>query len=405
MNLKSKSHASMAFGILCAAIAWAPLAAGPQDGTWTVVDSPNPGPAENRLFQVERLGSAGILALGQQYAEYFALEWDGSEWIEVAMPAQADVGLGYALDGATTTPGGEVWAVGIVGIDSQTAWPLVMRYDGIQWDSIEGVPLEPHGRDGHLNDVSAVNDDDIWAVGNGDGPLAVHWDGSQWSEISPPEVGNRIHNVHAVAAAASDDVWVVGEYENVFPADPVGFFPMILHWDGSSWSHFPSPAQMLERRDLLDVEVIAPDDVWISGYWWYGLCEHPNGESYCDPFFMHWDGSEWSLVPSPPDTERAYVRELTAFASDDVWASTGAEYMHWDGVAWSVVPAPDVPGAETVRHGSGMVAMGPGEAWSVGRWDPADGGWTRTLLERYNASLFADGFESGDTSAWSVVVP
>ena len=405
MHLESGSRVSMALGVLWVAVSWTPLAAAPADGPWTLVDSPNPGPAQNRLIDVTRLGSNGVLALGREYAEYFGLEWGGTEWLEIAMPPQEDIGMGYALDSLGSTPGGDVWAVGIVGIDPFTGLPLAMRYNGTEWDRIETVPLEPAGRNGHVFDVSAVSDDDIWAVGNSDGPLAVHWDGSEWTENSPPAPGNRIHDTFAVAAVASDDVWAVGHFENVAPAEPLGFYPMILHWDGTSWSHFPNPGQALERRTLLDVEAVAADDVWVSGYWWYGLCEHPSGASYCDPFFMHWDGSEWSVVPSPADTERAYVSELTAFASDDIWASTGAEYMHWDGTEWSVVAAPEVPGAETVRHGSGMVAVGPDVAWSVGRWEPADGGWTRTLSERYRASLFADGFESGDTSAWSAVVP
>src|SRR5207253_236668 len=59
----------------------------------------------------------------------------------------------------------------------------------------------------------------------------------------------------------------------------------------------------------------------------------------------------WGIIPSPnaPDTNSNYVEGVTAISPDDIWAvgssdlytgGKGTLTMHWDGAEWSVVPSP-----------------------------------------------------------------
>src|SRR5438105_3935499 len=56
-----------------------------------------------------------------------------------------------------------------------------------------------------------------------------------WSVVSSPNSGTA-NGLHGVAAVSANDVWAVGEY-NPGP----GSRTLTLHWDGTSWSVIPSP--------------------------------------------------------------------------------------------------------------------------------------------------------------------
>ncbi len=62
----------------------------------------------------------------------------------------------------------------------------------------------------------------------------MHWDGTQWSIVERPGIGNIDISVSDVAALTADDVWAVG-----YEIDNNG--PLIKHWDGAQWSVVKSP--------------------------------------------------------------------------------------------------------------------------------------------------------------------
>jgi hypothetical protein len=73
---------------------------------------------------------------------------------------------------------------------------------------------------------------------SGSAVLIEHWDGSQWSLVAPPAVGNS--TLYGVDALASDDVWAVGGAHGD---------SLVEHWDGTGWSVAPSPR--LQAADYL----------------------------------------------------------------------------------------------------------------------------------------------------------
>jgi len=88
---------------------------------------------------------------------------------------------------------------------------------------------------------------------------------------------------------------------------------------------------------LSSVSVVGTDDVWAVG---------TTGASQGSALAEHWNGTSWTIVPTPPipGATVSSLRAVTAVSSTDVWAvgfhdpfpySTLVE--HWDGTSWSLV--------------------------------------------------------------------
>src|ERR1043166_8548935 len=90
--------------------------------------------------------------------------------------------------------------------------------------------------------------------------------------------------LYAVEAVASDDVWAAGyRYQGNFS------FPLVEHWDGTSWTILPNPAGVLQSQ-LHGIAVVAPNDVWFVGQTW---------NSSDQAYILHWDGVSLQSVPLP----------------------------------------------------------------------------------------------------------
>jgi hypothetical protein len=240
-----------------------------------------------------------------------------------------------------------------------------------------------------LPGVAAVSSSDVWAVGSYDGytttlTLVEHWNGSVWSVVPSPNMETgAVDELRGVAAVSSSDVWAVGDYFDVY-FDRTE--TLMEHWDGSVWSIVPSPNNVgTASNNLYGVAAVSSGDVWAVGDYW-------NGPS--SPFqtlVEHWNGSVWSAVPSPNvgvGLNRLWT--VAGVSSSDVWAVGFYEngttdqtlVEHWNGSVWSVVPSPNVG---TGHDGlNGVAAVSANDVWAVG----SSG---LTLMEHWNGS------------AWSVV--
>src|SRR5438034_800577 len=109
-----------------------------------------------------------------------------------------------------------------------------------------------------------------------------------------------------------------------------------------SWTILPSPNPGAAGSSLFGVAAIAPDDVWAVG----SSTDTIGGDS--STLAEHWDGTEWTVVPSPNgELGTSRLVAVSALSSSDVWAvgSTGDDQPlqlieHWDGSTWSVSPPP-----------------------------------------------------------------
>src|SRR5207253_7101542 len=90
----------------------------------------------------------------------------------------------------------------------------------------------------------AVSATDVWAVGfygPFSGPthtLVEHWDGTSWSVVPSPDPSASGSILYGITAVSANDVWAVGDYPY---GSAGGHVTLTEHWDGSSWSVVPSP--------------------------------------------------------------------------------------------------------------------------------------------------------------------
>ena len=108
-----------------------------------------------------------------------------------------------------------------------------------------------------------------------------------WVAVSSPNPGTGLNVLTGVAAVSTSDVWAVGYYQSSSLYQTV-----TLHWDGSAWNVVPSPNVGSDSNYLNSVVAISANDVWAVGS--YG-----DGTATSETLVLHWDGSSWSVVPSP----------------------------------------------------------------------------------------------------------
>jgi hypothetical protein len=212
-------------------------------------------------------------------------------------------------------------------------------------------------QDNDLAAVSAASMNDAWAVGAYVPPggsvlttLAHHFDGIRWTAYPLPNVGVQQNALLGVSMPSAGLAWAVGYYEN-------GKFEqrtLIEHFDGTVWSVIPSPSPGARHNIFYGVAAVTDYDVWAVGAeqdshgLWHTLTEH-------------WDGSEWSVVKAiDAGVSGNQLYAVKALAANDVYAvgqQAGAGFPsqalieHWDGERWSVIPSPDDASASALPLG------------------------------------------------------
>jgi len=274
----------------------------------------------------------------------------------------------------------DVWIVGSLSHPSGEERSFAQRFDGASWTSVPVPGIA-------LTGVRSFSSTSAWAIGvkSVQGfvrTLAIHWDGSSWHEVSTPNANNSTNIFLAIGGSSSDDVWAVGWY---FDPNDHKTLTLAEHWNGSAWSLAPTPNVDLQN-ELLGVYVAAPNDAWAVGY-------HDDvGGTDGDVLIEHWNGSSWSVAraPSIPFAAYAALSSIDGSSPDDIWA-VGLGYssssspsstltIHWNGSQWSYVRSPNVGSGANLLNG--VAGSKLGGAVAVG--SSASG--ASTLVERWNGS-------------------
>ncbi len=112
----------------------------------------------------------------------------------------------------------------------------------------------------------------------------------------------------------------------------------------------------------------------------------------------HFDGTSWSIVPSPTDKKKPgnYLVAVSATAAGDAWAvgydgfdygPTGTLTLHWNGSAWSrvVTRLPRGCYGNAQLNGVSEDPGSPTNVWAVGSLQQAcEPGYTVQLVEHYD---------------------
>lgn len=330
--------------------------------------------------------------------------------------------IGIVLLHAATVPGS--WKV-VQGITSnQSAFPVgrdiaVVSQNDIwqvgvattgHWNGLSWTAIAPAGSYVSLSGVAAVRSNDVWVVGNAPdtstgayNAVAEHWDGSAWSIVPVPNGstnanGQTSSQLVSVAAISSNNVWAVGWTDtSVNTSSFQG--TLIEYWDGSNWTLVPSPnPKGSSQNTLTDVAVINANDIWAVGY-----TLTTNNHTLT----MHWNGSKWSIVPSPNGAYGNWLSGVTALATNNVWAvgtsNNGGNtlVLHWNGSSWSAVPSPTAQcGYYSCTYNSlaRISAVSATDIWAVGT-----GTYVYYTGEDYENYSYYPLFEHWDGNAWSII--
>ena len=208
------------------------------------------------------------------------------------------------------------------------------------------VVPSPHA--GSLSGVSATGPHDVWAVGSYDASgayrtLIEHWNGTRWSVLPSPDPasGALTKNVlGAVVALSRTNAWAVGFYQK----STTSFRTLIVHWNGSRWSVVPSPDSGKGENVLFAVAARSAHDIWAVGY--------AHDPDHRRTLVEHWAGSRWSISPSPSiGPGDNFLFGVAVPATGTPWA-VGSDYvafgstlaMRWTGSTWFPAVTPN-PGA------------------------------------------------------------
>lgn len=236
--------------------------------------------------------------------------------------------------------------------------------------------------------IFPTSTDTISAQGAGRAAAAVSLGGSGWSVQPSFNFGPQDNILAGVSAASASDAWAVGAY---IPGSSGVLATLAQHFDGTRWTAFPLPNVGVQQNVLDAVSMPAPGKAWAVGYF-------ENGRFQQQTLIEHFDGSVWSVVPSPsPGAFQNILYGVAAITDSDVWA-VGAEQdvnglwhtltEHWDGSSWSVVNAVDAGASGNQLYA--VKSLASNNVYAVGQQAGA-GFPSQALIEHWNGR------------AWSVV--
>jgi hypothetical protein len=271
-------------------------------------------------------------------------------------------GANTSFYGSAASSSTDVWAVGSF-YNGRTDSARIEHWNGSTW----AVTPSPRIGSSYLQEAVTLSPSDAWAVGYAvpgsvGQTLAEHWDGTNWKVVASPSPSTIANYLVDVSAVSPDDVWAVG-----YDINSHGVYrTLIEHWDGTAWSLVPSPNVGSKDNLLNGVSAVSASNVWAVGSW-------TTSTGAARTLAEHWDGVRWRVVPSPsPSSTSNALNGVVALSSTDVWAG-GSSYSgtdnvtlveHWNGTRWSQVFTPNVASSGNVINA--MAAGASGDVWSVG---------------------------------------
>ena len=207
----------------------------------------------------------------------------------------------------------------------------LLNYLFEHWDGTAWTATAIRTNDAFLFGASADATNDVWAVGfigpenDTSKTLVMHYDGTNWKKVPSPSVGTGASQLNGVVAVVPNDAWAVG-FSRGGAAQTAPTLTLIEHWDGTSWSVVPSPNvgpnSIYQSNRLEGITAVSANDIWAFGSYFAA-----SGSGHQSTLLLHWDGACWTIAPSPNPTKDGFFRIscLRGFgAPSDVWI-VGAE--------------------------------------------------------------------------------
>lgn len=268
------------------------------------------GCSPSEIFAV---GQASLWTSLSTALEGVIVQYKDNKWV------QMNCGKVESLTSVWGSSSSDVFAVGVNG--------TILHYDGERWEKMDSGTTG--GTIECLSGVWGTSPTDVFVVGwpqsgysqydkenaswhwnPGGGNTILHWNGSEWSDISFGSLGDSYLN--SVWGNSSTDVFAVG------------LSGRILHYNGSEWTEMDSGT----HHDLNDVWGTSHDNVFAVGEF-VPICDEP-----IESIILHYNGSVWKEMELESTT---VLLGIWGSSSDDIYAAGLDGLLHYNGNSWSKV--------------------------------------------------------------------
>lgn len=354
--------------------------------SWRFAEAPTPAAGWYSTYSMSALSASDIWAVGANDGgtgeSPVMMHWDGNSWALVSIPTVPNTN--GSLYGVSALAANDIWAAGYYFTSDSVAHLLIMHFDGSNWTVLQNLPNQGLG---YLLSMAASGPNNVWAAGVYIDPstqlertFTLHWDGSQWAWVpSPNPITSRGlksgtpqtgkpgwmigSELWSITTTGLNNAWAVGAYMNGGQ-----WQTLTERWDGSQWSIVPSPNPGPNNNHLKGIAAISSTDAWAVGYY-----DVDPGNRH--PLALHWNGTAWSAVSLPDAQLMTYYQELpvgVAMSSDgEAWLVSTTDgppaqplILHWDGANWQEVPVNVLP----IDTGAlfSVTALSPTDVWTMG---------------------------------------
>jgi hypothetical protein len=389
----SPRSAGTAALLLAAALLVLAVGASAAPAAVSTITTPNPGTGNtiggltafptNELWAV---GTSSSPSYNGCHGRTLTARFTGTAFTEI-LEAPVATPICATVNAASGSSRSDIWAVGSA---SSQRDPHLRHFDGSTWTASSGatLPTPPAGgRSLHTTGLNAVVDlspTNVWAVGralfadSSRHTLIEHLGPGGWSLVNgPTTTGSVLNGISAVGVA---DIWAVGSQTSAS-----GSTTLATHFNGTSWTTSATPNNNV-NNELNGVAAVAANDVWAVGD---SIKSAIDGVSTSKTLIEHLTSTGWTIVPSPNvGAGNNVLTGVAAHAANDVWAvgydddHSGSipirktVWMHWDGTRWSVVPSPNVGSSDNTLLGV-IAPAGTSDVWA---WGSSPAG---TLVQRF----------------------
>jgi len=336
-----------------------------------------------------------VLALSAVFASTLPA-WAANDVWELHSPASGTNVDSY-LFRATSLAANNVWAVGTV-VDFNGNRTLAENWNGSTWT--ENSP--PASYNSELFGVTALNASNVYAVGYTNtaavaGTYAFNtqpttasgytliekYNGSAWVQQTSPSPGSGFNQLRSVCFNSSTDGWAVGSY---YDGTSGPYKTLALHWDGTAWNQKTTPIPTGSTNNYL-YGVACVDSTHVKAV----------GNSDTHTLILNYNGTSWSQDPSPnPGLGQNFLEDVACLtsincrAAGEYQATSGSHYstliLRWDGTSWSSEPTPN-PSNGGDNTLSGVAYYSSTWIWAVGSYNKS--GVDQTLVIKGNGSTWS----------------
>jgi len=339
-------------------------------GTWSGPVSP--GTTSNSLYSVFMVSSTEGWAFG---AKGSILHYTGNSWslLSSNLVPTSPVSL-MNFNSAFFNSPSDGWVVGTNGV--------IVHFDGVNYGTVTSPTIN------NFTSISfgppltgPINPDDGWAVGNAsvsDGllpsePTIYHWNGFAWTKGVAIGTTNNLNSVFMVNTG---DVWTVGGGIHPTATCTNAVCPVILNFNGGSWSTVTPPPGAYVLKSIF---MVSSDEGWAVGEQ-AATCTPvsfaPTSTCYPTGIILHYTQSggvgTWAIFPSPATPSPIHALEsVFMLSSDEGWAvGDNATILHYTvtgGVGtWNLVAVSGAPSLSTDANLTSIFMLSPTSGWIVG---------------------------------------